>query len=510
MMADQPSNKGFTKNTRTGAVGQQSQSSSSSLLEVLASRGCGAEPPNDKDNDNDNDTGGGEIVLVLDGGVSTHLEAQWGHRMMLCCKSSSGVIADEGVVDGASKHDEPQNGTTTSPREEPKNCTASSREEEEEEDGAAAGGCFVPREMWSSAFLLTPEGRNAIRSGHKDWIQAGANVVSTVTYQLHNASHLWPLELKANPSLLPQLWMEGVRLAREAIEDATNPPSPTHPHKVWVVASLGCYGAALANGAEYTGNYGPNTTIHDLKDFHAAKLEMALAAHPDALVWETIPSLLECQALARLLLQKKTGESSGSGETAAAAPAPPPVAWVSLACRDDGAHLNDGTPLEHALEAFDTVPLTLLPAIGFNCGHVKAMPFLVERYLLHSIATTSSSRPRRALALYPNSGEEWDAVAANWVPTTTNNTNDGEVDDTDDATTASSDSPVVRILWQCVNYIRSFERKHQLPAVPIVVGGCCRTTIDEISSLRRRADHANVAAVTRRRQRSPHECLDGG
>jgi len=38
--------------------------------------------------------------------------------------------------------------------------------------------------------------------------------------------------------------------------------------KPLVAGSVGCYGASLANGSEYIGNYADQMTQKDFKDFH--------------------------------------------------------------------------------------------------------------------------------------------------------------------------------------------------------------------------------------------------
>ena len=71
------------------------------------------------------------------------------------------------------------------------------------------------------------------------------------------------------------------------------------PHPSWVAASVGPYGAALADGSEYRGDYGvPDRT---LRDFHARRLEVLAAAEPDVLAVETIPDVREAEVLVPLL-----------------------------------------------------------------------------------------------------------------------------------------------------------------------------------------------------------------
>ena len=43
---------------------------------------------------------------------------------------------------------------------------------------------FSHRELWSSSLLLTPKGRQEILNGHLDFLEAGCDEISTLSYQL--------------------------------------------------------------------------------------------------------------------------------------------------------------------------------------------------------------------------------------------------------------------------------------------------------------------------------------
>ena len=66
-----------------------------------------------------------------------------------------------------------------------------------------------------------------------------------------------------------------------------------------VAASVGPYGAYLADGSEYTGRYGVTATR--LRDFHGPRLELLAGAGPDLLAVETIPDADEAEVLVELL-----------------------------------------------------------------------------------------------------------------------------------------------------------------------------------------------------------------
>lgn len=69
-----------------------------------------------------------------------------------------------------------------------------------------------------------------------------------------------------------------------------------------VAASIGCYGAALADGSEYRGGYGDTVGQRGLQDWHKERLDiLARADGVDLVMFETIPCLAEVRAILALL-----------------------------------------------------------------------------------------------------------------------------------------------------------------------------------------------------------------
>jgi homocysteine S-methyltransferase len=154
-----------------------------------------------------------------------------------------------------------------------------------------------------------------------------------------------------------------------------------------VVASLGPYGAALHNGAEYHGNYG--CSFEELVEFHRQRIAVLAAAAPtqtpDLLAFETLPSLEEVRAIAEAL-----------------APWPHLAAWFCFTCRDEH-HVAHGELLADCAGMLAPLPQTV--AIGVNCtapAHIGGLIAELRR---------ASSKP---VVVYPNSGEVWDAEARSW------------------------------------------------------------------------------------------------
>lgn len=199
---------------------------------------------------------------------------------------------------------------------------------------------------------------------------------------------------------------------------------PDTVRELLVAASVGPYGATRHDGSEYRGDYGIDENA--LVDFHRERFIVLADAGADLLACETIPSRIEAAALVRLLSERSDAK-----------------AWVTFSCRD-GRHTSAGDSIADCARWLDGVPQVV--AIGVNC----VAPELVES-LIHELATGTS----KPIVVYPNSGETWDAVAQCWVGTA-------------DRFTA---------------YVPRW-----LSAGARWIGGCCRTTPDDIRSVRADVD----------------------
>jgi homocysteine S-methyltransferase len=223
--------------------------------------------------------------------------------------------------------------------------------------------------LWSARLLMDdPE---AIEAVHAAYLEAGARVVITASYQA-SAEGFAALGLDA--ARAADLLQRSVRLARSARERAGAADA-------LVAASVGPYGAVLAGGQEYSGDYGA-VTDRELEDFHERRLRALLAAKPDCVACETIPHAGEAAVLVRLL------DRLGA-----------PEAWISFSCRD-GRTTGRGDPIEDAVAAA-TVSRRVV-AVGVNCTAPEHVEELLAR------AATVTDLP---LVAYPNSGRTWDAAA---------------------------------------------------------------------------------------------------
>jgi len=239
-------------------------------------------------------------------------------------------------------------------------------------------GFDLDHPLWS-AWLLS-ERPEAIAAVHRAYLVAGADCITTASYQ---ATIPGFRRSGATDAEARGLLIRSVELALRVRDEFRSGASETRRAHPLVAASIGPYGAFLADGSEYTGAYAIG---HDgLVDFHRGRMRLLLEAGPDLLACETIPSVVEARALAVLLAEL-----------------PDARAWVSFSCRD-GARLCDGTPFVDAVRAVAVLPQVV--AVGVNC----TAPVFVEALLRAAAAVTD-----KPLVAYPNSGETYDAAAKVW------------------------------------------------------------------------------------------------
>ena len=245
-------------------------------------------------------------------------------------------------------------------------------------------GARIDGPLWS-AHVLEDEPEK-VAAVHRAYIQAGSQCIATCSYQV---SRMGYAEIDLPPERADGALLRSVALARSVVAEFPG-------RRVLVAGSLGPYGAALHNGAEYHGNY--NCSYADLVRFHRERIEVLAGATdpqapdllaPDLLAFETFPSLEEVSAVGEAL-----------------APWPMLSAWFSFSCRDD-THVSHGERVRDCASLVAALPQTVV--IGVNCVPPRWLPSLIAEL------RTASSKP---VLVYPNSGEGWDADARCWTGTT--------------------------------------------------------------------------------------------
>ena len=289
-------------------------------------------------------------------------------------------------------------------------------------DGAMATelerhGCDLNDDLWSARILL--EQPELIRDVHLDYFNAGADFATTASYQA-TVEGFAKRGLHREQAL--DLITKSVRLAQEARDEFwANEANRTHRIRPFVAGSVGPYGAYLADGSEYTGDYG--LTVDELMAFHRPRVGALISAGADLLACETLPCLIEARALIRLLAEF-----------------PDTLAWFSFSARD-GEHISSGERVADGAAFLDTQRQAA--AIGINC----TSPLHISS-LIGEIKNVTS----KPIIVYPNSGELFSAATKTWY---------GEA--------------------SCDTFGLQSQGWYENGAT--IIGGCCRTTPGHIREL---------------------------
>ncbi|XP_042441258.1 homocysteine S-methyltransferase 2-like [Zingiber officinale] len=131
---------------------------------------------------------------------------------------------------------------------------------------------------------------------------------------------------------------------------------------VLVAASIGSYGAYLADGSEYSGNYGQEITVEIVKDFHRRRLEVLSEAGADIIAFETIPNKLEAQVSFDVFVELSNGSCSSFVAHLECDTKIP--AWFSFTSKD-GINVVSGDSMAECVSLADSCNKVV--AIGINC-----------------------------------------------------------------------------------------------------------------------------------------------
>ncbi|PWA62164.1 selenocysteine Se-methyltransferase [Artemisia annua] len=270
---------------------------------------------------------------------------------------------------------------------------------------------------------------------HLDYLEAGADIIITASYQ----ATIQGFEAKGYSS------EEGESMLRRSVEIACEARDVYYErcrgsstdylgdgrilkHRpILVAASVGSYGAYLADGSEYSGDYGDAMNLEFLKDFHRRRVQVLAESGADLIAFETVPNKLEAQAFVELL------------EEGINIPA-----WLAFNSKD-GVNVVSGDSLAECAEVADSCKKVV--AVGINCTPPRFIGGLIS---------TIKKVTTNPILIYPNSGESYDAQLKQWVKNT-------GVPDED-----------------FVSYVNTW-----CEMGASLVGGCCRTTPDTIRAIHR-------------------------
>ena len=269
--------------------------------------------------------------------------------------------------------------------------------------------------LWSAKALF--EKPELVEAVHRDYYEAGADISTSASYQ----ATVEGFEKKGfTREQAKELIVRSVRLvqqARDAFwqqkEKRVGRPQPL------AAASVGPYGAYLADGSEYCGDYGASRA--ELADFHAERLAILVSAGPDILACETLPLLDEARAILDDLRRY-----------------PDAGAWISFSCKD-AEHTCGGDAIADCARLLDKE--SQVAAIGVNCTAPQYVADLIRNIRAHTA---------KPVVVYPNTGETYDAVTKTWHGS----------------------------LTPYRDFVRQWYK-----AGARLIGGCCRTTPDDIRGI---------------------------
>ncbi len=282
-------------------------------------------------------------------------------------------------------------------------------------------GHSLNNNLWSASLLINNP--KEICEVHLSYLEAGADCITTATYQASIAGFVEQGMSKKKAKSLIKSAVEIACQAKEQYLNSSKNKSPPRPGPL-VAVSIGPFGAYLADGSEYRGNYAQSSG--ELRSFHESKWEILSDSCADVFAFETIPSFQEAVVLLDLL--KST---------------PDAYAWISFSC-SDGERISDGTPLAECAGLF--AECEQIFAVGVNCT--------APRYISPLINQVRKGAPDKPIVVYPNSGELYDENNKSWL---------GASEQMDFGTAA--------LEW--------FNLGARL------LGGCCRTMPSQIADMRK-------------------------
>ncbi|UVI36942.1 homocysteine S-methyltransferase [Brevibacterium spongiae] len=281
--------------------------------------------------------------------------------------------------------------------------------------------------LWSAELIRTDP--DTLLAVHADFARAGARILTTASYQATPAGFA---EAGISAAEGSRIVADSVRIAREAADrSAGASDEPARGTEILIAGSVGPYGAALGDGAEYSGDY--RLTPEEYTAFHRPRIAALAASGAELLAIETQPRLDETRVL--IDLAEETGLP----------------AWVTVTLREGtdtagsdplGPTLPDGSSLADLAEV--AAASAEIQAIGVNCVRPSVVTPALRELSRHTDLP---------LIAYPNSGETYDAEAMEWR---------------DDGTEAGVGS------WPVAEWSRLGAR---------IIGGCCRVRPDDIATL---------------------------
>ena len=290
-------------------------------------------------------------------------------------------------------------------------------------DGALASelevrGADLNDPLWSAKVLI--EQPDLLYAVNVDYLKAGADFVITATYQATYAA----LQRRGiDTATANALFQKSVAIAKQARDDFwADPSNRINRDYPLLAASIGPYGAYLADGSEYRGNYG--LTNEALYAFHRPRMHVLAEAGIDVFGFETIPDVNEARVLLEILSEFSEKK-----------------AWLSYSCKDSS-HISDGTTFANAVAIVNAN--VQIMAVGMNC---------VPPNWVSPLLKSAQGKVDKPFVVYPNGTSGWDAQNNCWLPLQKGN-----------------ELEALAVEWRDLG--------------AIMIGGCCKTTPLTISKIK--------------------------
>lgn len=280
--------------------------------------------------------------------------------------------------------------------------------------------------LWSARIIISNP--DDIAGVHNSFLEVGCDIIETATYQASLKGLCRHLSVDASKAC--NIIDEGVKICLRARDYYWEKVKSKGGRKPLVAGSIGPYGAHLANGSEYNGQYVDELSVQELVDWHRPQVERIWQSGVDILAFETIPAQKEAEAIIAVLRE-----------------VPDAKAWLSFSCQNDKqtCHGESFADAVKTLAASDQIT-----GCGVNCS----APWHVSS-LLDSVPPII--KETKCILAYPNSGQVW---------------SDNRWTDVDGNHSRPLDSYVDEWIERGASWI----------------GGCCQVTAKELEFVRKTID----------------------
>ncbi|WWD00775.1 hypothetical protein V866_007710 [Kwoniella sp. B9012] len=378
-------------------------------------------------------------------------------------------------------------------------------------------GHSVSSDLWGSEILYTDP--STMQSIHKGYVEAGADLVETCTYQLTPANLQSYLSSSSTTTNSSEEHKEQSSSSSSIIRSSVNLVHDSFHDEPGVVFSCGPYGSTLKPGAEYSGiypsPYGPNdpldsggtktdkvnyfptteegkaqekNAIHHLTQFHLDKL-ICLLDDDEGKVWkkidwiafETIPLLYEIKAIRRCMktlneIARNKYTNGHSRNDVAEEGWYIKKFWITCPFPNgqhpqltrEGNNISIDTLLDTLLHPQEDEEIP--DGIGINCTNPSYVPQVSSQFTKQLKKIRMAKQGQPVFVLYPDGGQVYDVHTKTW--------------------STPLDSPGNAMEWSkgVLEVVRELEKDKnddgQYTWGGVIVGGCCKTSFGEIKALK--------------------------